>query len=172
MRTSADNAIHASKWEREFGETKGAYLAFCAYRDLGPARSLAKLEDVGAVSVSRRQLERYSSEHGWPQRADAWDIEQERIRRERAGERQAKLDEQILSIAEQGLQAVEAQVKLWNEHGLGRASVIDIARLFDTLVKIARLVMGEVTSINEEKPRTFDQYIRDLAASGYEPSWH
>lgn len=41
----------------------------------------------------------------------------------------------------------------------------------DTVVKLQRLVAGEATSINQEKPRTFDQYIRDLQASGYEPSW-
>jgi hypothetical protein len=51
-------------------------------------------------------------------------------------------------------------------------TVAEIAKLADVCVKIERLVMGDATSINEEKPRTFDQYIRDLATSGYEPSWH
>lgn len=118
-----------------------------------------------------RQLEAYSSKHHWAQRSDAWDIEQEKIRRERAGERQAVIDARITTIAEQALQAIEAKARNWAEHGLGKTSPAEVARVMDTVVKLQRLVAGEATSINQEKPRTFDQYIRDLQASGYEPTW-
>ena len=158
-------------WTRQPRETVAAFLAFAAYRDLGPGRSLARLVEVGESSVGVRQLEKYSSRHHWAQRSDAWDVEQERIRRERAGERQAKIDERITAIAEHTLKAVEERAQLWAEHGLGKTSPAEVARLMETVVKLQRLVAGEATSINQEKPRTFDQYIRDLQASGYEPSW-
>jgi hypothetical protein len=159
-------------WERQFGESKDAYLLFAAYRDLGPERSLARLVEAGESSVGVRQLEKYSSRHHWAQRSDAWDVEQERIRRERAGERQAKIDERITAIAERTLKAVEERAQLWAEHGLSNTSPTEVMKVMETVVKLQRLVAGEATSINQESPRTFDQYIRDLQASGFEPSWH
>ena len=138
---------------------------------MGPERSLARLAEDGRAAVKLRRLEELSVKHRWPHRTDAWDVEQERIRRERAGERQAAIDARITSIAEHALQAVEAKAKAWATNGLGKTSPAEVARVMDTVVKLQRLVAGEATSINQEKPRTFDQYIRDLQASGYEPSW-
>jgi hypothetical protein len=138
---------------------------------MGTERSLAKLHEAGGLAVGVRHLEKLSTKHHWAQRSDAWDIEQERIRRERAGERQAAIDARITAIAEHALQAVEEKARHWAEHGLGKTSPAEVARVMDTVVKLQRLVAGEATSINQEKPRTFDQYIRDLQASGYEPTW-
>jgi hypothetical protein len=138
---------------------------------MGPERSLARLKEAGGVAVGVRHLEKLSAKHNWPHRTDAWDIEQEKIRRERAGERQAAIDARITAIAEHALKAVEAKAKAWATNGLGKTSPAEVARVMDTVVKLQRLVAGEATSINQEKPRTFDQYIRDLQASGYEPGW-
>jgi hypothetical protein len=138
---------------------------------MGSERSLAKLAESGQVGVTLGRLEQLSPKHNWAHRTDAWDIEQERIRRERAGERQAAIDARITAIAEHALKAVEAKAKAWATNGLGKTSPAEVARVMDTVVKLQRLVAGEATSINQEKPRTFDQYIRDLQASGYEPGW-
>lgn len=58
-------------WERQPGESARAYSHFTHYRDMGPTRSLRKLE--AAKVLSRTQLGRKSAQNEWPKRAQAWD---------------------------------------------------------------------------------------------------
>lgn len=50
-------------------------------------------------------------------------------------------------------------------------SVADLAKLADTGVKIQRLLIGEATSITEQKTETIEQYLERLRLSGKEPLW-
>jgi hypothetical protein len=59
-------------WERLPNEPIKAYELFCLYRDLGPSRSLRKLRQTNALSLSVRQLERYSAKYAWLGRAQAF----------------------------------------------------------------------------------------------------
>jgi len=163
-----------SPWERQFGETRDGYLAFSTYRDMGPDRSLARAAELhyedGASRAKVVQFEKWSAEHDWVLRTDAWDMDQERERRERIQAQRVQTEVEQFEFARQALRLARKRVDDLLEDG-GRMTVAEIAKLADVSVKIARLVMGEATSINEEKPRTFDQYIRDLQESGYEPTW-
>jgi hypothetical protein len=72
-------------WEKQRDESAKAFEAFVIYRDLGARRSQANVRRVlaeGGVSATPTQTERWSTQHGWVARADAWDREQDRIRRE------------------------------------------------------------------------------------------
>jgi hypothetical protein len=66
-------------WERQPGDTDRSYAAFCAYRDMGPARSLDKLGDrwrsrtKGGNTGATTHLEVWSRDGRWVARARAWD---------------------------------------------------------------------------------------------------
>ena len=59
-------------WERLPNERSKAYELFCLYRDIGPYRSLQKLRQTCDLSLSLRQLERYSAKYDWVARAAAF----------------------------------------------------------------------------------------------------
>lgn len=67
-------------WERQAGESSRAYEAFSAYRDLGPARSLAKVGQM--LGKSTALMERWSVEHSWVDRVAALEARDEMLRRE------------------------------------------------------------------------------------------
>ncbi len=61
------------------GETSKAFAAFCAYRDMGPERSLVA---VGReLGKSGTLLERWSDRHQWTTRAAAYDAHMDSVRR-------------------------------------------------------------------------------------------
>ena len=85
----------AEPWERQPGESSRAFAHFCAYRDLGPTRSHAKVGQ--AVGVSRQRIDELGRQWGWQARVRAWEAEQDRARRaaelgeiRAMGERQAR----------------------------------------------------------------------------------
>lgn len=57
-------------WDRREGETPRAYDGFRRYRDAGPLRSLAVVDDIPLATVQR-----WSSQWDWSARAVAWDDE-------------------------------------------------------------------------------------------------
>jgi hypothetical protein len=61
-------------WERRAAETGRAYMAFRAYRDLGPLR---RLEDVTGHPYGT--VRGWSTRHDWVDRASAWDDETHRL---------------------------------------------------------------------------------------------
>jgi hypothetical protein len=69
-------------YDRLPGETPKAFEAFCAYRDLGPTRSLQKAAD--GLDKSMKLLGRWSSQHNWQERVAAWDGDQDMLRQEEA----------------------------------------------------------------------------------------
>ncbi len=58
-------------WDRQHKESRPAYAAFCVYRDLGTARSTAKVQQE--IGKSKRLLDRWSSEWKWVWRTDQYD---------------------------------------------------------------------------------------------------
>lgn len=61
-------------WDMRPGETARAWAAFCAYRDMGPTRSLRTLETSGhKASTKLAQLGKWSRTFDWTDRAAAWD---------------------------------------------------------------------------------------------------
>ena len=61
-------------WEQQPGESSRAFGAFCAYRDLGPRRSLraAAAAFYGRSSAAlERQVDKWSGAFRWVERASA-----------------------------------------------------------------------------------------------------
>lgn len=78
-------------WERQPGEGARAWEAFCAYRDLGPRRSIDKawraLNPRHERATAPRHWREWARTLDWVDRAEAWDARVELIAR---GERQAE----------------------------------------------------------------------------------
>ena len=144
-------------WGRQPRETHRAYMAFCAYRDLGPVRSLRKaaLAFYGGTELPRKwdksgviptQVERWSSRHRWVARATAWDayVDQER----RAAHIQAVREMEIrhvqtaLRVQVKGLEALELL-------DLSKFKPADVIRFLVEGVKLERLARGVVTGSEE-----------------------
>lgn len=81
-------------FDRLPGESARAYAAFCAYRDLGPLRSIAKaLAAAQRPASQRRYWEHWSAVHQWVRRAEAYDAHLERLaRKERETEHLNELE--------------------------------------------------------------------------------
>jgi len=67
-------------WERQRGESRQAFQAFTIYRDMGVNRSVAKTSK--AIGKAQTMLTRWCSKWRWVERAEAWDAEQDRVKRE------------------------------------------------------------------------------------------
>jgi hypothetical protein len=65
-------------WDRIPGESRQAWSAFCAYRDMGPTRSHVKVAQESGKDVTL--MHRWSVRWSWVDRSDAWDVEQDRLR--------------------------------------------------------------------------------------------
>jgi hypothetical protein len=138
-------------WERQAGESARAFGAFCAYRDLGPRRSLrsAAAQYYGrSTAAVVRQCNTWSSAFRWVERADAWDQHldaqarqaQETARREMA-ERQAREARALQAKAVQRLQALRPEE-------LGPA---DVLRYFIEAAKLERLALGEPDAVQRQE---------------------
>ena len=96
--TKAKNNLNP--WEKQEGENSKPYAAFCAYRDMGPNRSFAKivpvlygeLENVKST-VKIRQISKWSVGNEWVKRVEAYDVyleTTERLENEKAIKDMAK----------------------------------------------------------------------------------
>jgi hypothetical protein len=142
-------------WERQEGETSRAYEAFSAYRDLGSARSLAK---VGQLSAA----------HAWVDRVAALEARDEIVRREAVeeyltsqaedhAEREGRIAEILLTVreeaAKQALAIVtwplsEQRILQEDEDGNEITVIVMPARWSkNTAIGLARLAAGAVPGL-------------------------
>jgi hypothetical protein len=108
-------------YDRETDESAKAFEAWTVYRDLGAERSLQKASEMYyGHGANVGQFERWSRRYGWVERARAFDVEREMVRRSaiedhlktQAGDyaaREARIEERILEIREQ---AAEQSLKM------------------------------------------------------------
>jgi hypothetical protein len=104
-------------WNRQPGETKKAYEAFRAYRDLGGARSIREV--AHKLGKSATLISRWSAENEWVRRVEAWDAHQQALADARQDvlreQRAQRLHEQRDSLIEAELRDYEAQLARWLE---------------------------------------------------------
>jgi hypothetical protein len=108
-------------YDRETDESAKAFEAWTVYRDLGAERSLQKASEMYyGHGANVGQFERWSRRYGWVERARAFDVEREMIRRsaiedhlktqaEDHAAREGRIQERFLEIREQ---AAEQSLKM------------------------------------------------------------
>jgi hypothetical protein len=138
-------------WEQRPGESSRAFGAFCAYRDLGPRRSLRAAAEAfyrRSSAAVLRQLQTWSATYGWVERGNAWDRHldaeachaQEKARREMA-ERHAQEARGLQSKALERLRSLRPE----------ELAPADVLRYFVEAAKLERLAMGEPEAISEQR---------------------
>jgi hypothetical protein len=140
MQSSSDatnNGIDASEyWDRLPEESGKAWYAFQTYLYLGLTRSFRKVTtELDANYTYSKQLEKWSRQYSWVDRARAWDrhIDEERKREyigaiKEMAQRQAKLGRELQDKAGEGLQKLDVSA----------LKPADLIRLLDVGVKIER----------------------------------
>ena len=134
----------AKPWERQDGETSKAYEAFCAYRDMGPDRSLRKVSQILNKSVTT--LTKWSTPNNWLERCQAWDDEQERIARKeqindikKMRKRHADLATAMLVKAAKALAKIpESEIK-----------ASDVSRMVEVASRLEQKSRGDTTDAVE-----------------------
>jgi hypothetical protein len=163
-------------WERLEGESDRAFARFCAYRDLGPERSLAKLGQAhnGEDGWSRASLHELSEQWRWSARASAWDDEQDRVRRSanlqaiaEMAARQARdgLDMQKLA---KGAMAKWVQTDPTTGQLVlsTQLSPTETIRLYRVGFEVERLARGEPVQVSQEKPAVVEAWHEEHIAAG------
>lgn len=124
-------------WERQPGESTKRYTQFLMYRDMGPARTLARVAQE--LALNPRYVRAISAEWLWVARAGAHDqvTYQERAARIRAermemDDRHARIARAVQGKIIASLQAVDP----------GKLSPNELARLLEVAVKVERMALG------------------------------
>lgn len=130
-------------WDRQRSETDPAWQAFAAYRDMPIPRSLRRC--AADLRKDPSLIARWSSAHDWQDRTAAWDMEQDRQRREAQAVENVEAGKRHAQIAAGALQAI-ARVNL---EFLRRVSTADdpegvlrglgFSELADLMVKATRV---------------------------------
>jgi hypothetical protein len=136
----------AESWERLRFESSKAYAAFCAYRDLGPDRSIVKAAGEPETSPKVRQFKKWSSRNRWVQRAQAYEDEMDRQLRARSEKARKEMAERHAKMAVLGQGIVVEAFRRIKPEDLTPSQAV---QWFDTLVKIERLSRGEPTDIQK-----------------------
>jgi hypothetical protein len=138
-------------WEQQARESARAFGAFCAYRDLGPRRTIgaAALPYYHRTSAAlKRQLEKWSSAFRWVERAVAWDRHLDAEAQRAQEEARREMAERHVKEA-RGLQskAVE-RLRLLRPEEMGPA---DVLRFLIEAAKLERLALGEPESLQRQE---------------------
>ena len=138
--------LEPEPWERQLNESPQAFEAFAAYRDMGAARSTAKVSRQLCKSVSL--MNRWSSEHDWVKRVAAWDAEKDRAAREaqikdivEMRQRHATTAKNMMNLADIALKHIKPE----------EVTVNEISRLVDSASKLERISRGDVGEVIEER---------------------
>lgn len=133
-------------WERRPDEGDKAWIAFVAYRDAGPGRTIkAATAATGRPSASHRQLELWSSKFDWVARVRSYESHLDRktvqpaVEKARAemAERHVKFGRALQGRAAQGLGNLKPE----------KMKASEVAALAKAGVDIERVAAGEPTDI-------------------------
>lgn len=133
-------------FEQQEEEGARAFEAFCIYRDAGASRSLEMVSR--SLEKNPSLISRWASDYQWSVRARAYDMEQDRLRRQAFADAIKEMAERHAKIA------VRFQAKLLKRlENLDPEEIQakDMARWLETAVKIERLSRGVSTdNIHQE----------------------
>lgn len=138
--------MNRDPWSRQKGESRQAFEAFCVYRDLGRIRSQEKV--ANELGKSAQLMSRWSSKWGWVERVAAWEEELDRQNRLAQIEDRKEMAKRHINEAMMFQQKVLERMR---ELKPSELTPNDMARWFETAVKIERLSRGETTEITKQE---------------------
>ena len=139
---------HEIRWFRQKGESRKAYEAFAIYRDLGAARTLAKVATHLGKSIDL--IKCWSARWEWVDRAASFDANEEWERMVSMREQRTQMFMNDAKIARMVKQKVVDRLATLDANEL---SPTQLAHWFEVAVKVERLSLGESTE-------NFDRVIR------------
>jgi hypothetical protein len=138
-------------WEQQPKESSRAYGAFCAYRDLGPRRSLRAAAEAfyGRSSAAlESQVDKWSRAFGWVERVGAWDRHLDaEARKAQEESRREMVERHIREARALQAKALERLRALCPEE-LGPA---DLLRYIVEAAKLERLALGEPDAVQRHE---------------------
>jgi hypothetical protein len=141
----------AALWEQQGGESARAFGAFCAYRDLGPRRSLRAAAEKfygRAAAALERQVDKWSHAFRWVERANAWDRHLDaQARRTQEEARREMVERHVKEARALQAKAVE-RLRALRPEELGPA---DLLRYLVEAAKLERLALGEPESVQRQE---------------------
>ena len=136
----------AEKWERQKKEGPKPFEAFVIYRNMGADRSLSKV--ARQLGKSNALIERWSREHGWVDRCQAWDNEQDRILRKQQQDEIKKMRSRHANLATAMLvKATKALTRIPDDE----IKASDISRMVEIASKLERISRGDVGDVVEQR---------------------
>lgn len=143
-------------WERQDTDTPKSYEAFCIYRNMGANRSLQYAADIHyrKQAANRTQLTKWSSDHNWQTRVQAWDDYQDTKRRERNAERQKLIEENAYGDYEVLRDAIDKYKSDYSSIKFAGVKPADISNLIHMMKQVddyARRAVGLPDKITESK---------------------
>jgi antitoxin component of MazEF toxin-antitoxin module/transposase len=135
----------ATVWDRQKGESRKAYAAFVAYRDLGVARSQAKV--ATQLGKSETLVARWSSKWQWVVRTDSFDRwQEEEVRKERMADVKDALKQHTQMSRNLAVRTYNALVQLFDVDQNGAVTSTlnstDLVRLNIAMVDLWRKSLG------------------------------
>ncbi|WP_405999441.1 hypothetical protein [Streptomyces sp. NBC_00829] len=130
-------ADSAEAWERQPGESAAAWMAFACYRDLGLSRSISKV--AGTLGKARTLVERWSTNHQWVIRAEAWEREQDRLWRAERQQASREVARRHARLATAAQSKIIAQLQQLDP---SRLSPSDVIRWLEVTIRLERQAYG------------------------------
>lgn len=153
MSASADPKI--KPWDKQPDESSKRYYAFCLYRDMGAnERSLSKVAkelagaNTGRIKGRLKRVKEWSAQDKWVSRAEAWDVEQDRLTRQahdKAIKAMAKRHVDISLLLQQ--KAVERLKELHPALDTKDLKPADALKAIEIATKLERQTLGEPDAI-------------------------
>lgn len=153
-------------WDRRPNESRQAFQAFAVYRDLGDNRSIRAV--AANLSKSASLIKRWSSQHEWVKRVDAWILDEDRKKQRAHAEVIVQMAERHANTAQMAASALTVPVqaflkRIQEARQTGEDLFVDMpiddlyqfaavaARLFPQLIGAERLSRGASTEITEHQ---------------------
>lgn len=140
-------------WERLSEESDATYLAFRAYLEQDPPRSIKHV--AGLLNRSPSTIYKHSRRYRWQLRAEAWDRAQVEAEAEAVLSERARIARDRLRLLSKALELTELRVQevlQAVQEGVGKDSAPDlktVVYLMDRALHFERLILGEATERTE-----------------------
>lgn len=138
------------------GESAKAFEAFCAYRDMGPSRSVAKVGQ--AVGKSTTLMARWSGQWAWVARVAAWDADTAVKVADAQQEEIVEMASRHARIAAALLGKVVARLVKLDPATLTPA---ELTRMFDVAMKAERTSRGASRETRDARPTVTTEHPLD-----------